>query len=164
MIKKIIKPQKGFSLVEMLLALAIMSIVGVVLVIMFGKFVAFFISDDEQALARQRGMDVIKMLEVTVLHTALGIPANIPGDANRSTIFQKTFTDPGPANPRKNPPFLAWGSPLFISGSKSDDLRILYGKESGVFQKDEDKDAFAITLEATLNLTAPLKAAWTTTD
>ena len=164
MIKKIMKPQKGFSLVEMLLALAIMMIVSIVLVIMLSRFVELFFSDDEQVLAKQRGMDVIKMLEVPVLHTALGIPANIPGDPDRKDVFQRTFTDPGPANPRKNPPFLAWGSPLLISGfhgMQSNDLRILYGIESGIIQKDEDGEAFTVSpLEATLNLTEPLNSAY----
>ena len=159
MIKKIMKPQKGFSLVEMLLALAIMMIVSIVLVIMLSRFVELFFSDDEQVLAKQRGMDVIKMLEVPVLHTALGIPANIPGDPDRKDVFQRTFTDTGP-NPKKNPPFLAWGSPLLISGIKSDDLRILYGIESGVFQKDEDRNVFSSSsLVTKLSLTKPLNPA-----
>ena len=160
MIKKIMKPQKGFSLVEMLLALAIMMIVSIVLVIMLSRFVELFFSDDEQVLAKQRGMDVIKMLEVPVLHTALGIPANIPGDPDRKDVFQRTFTDTGP-NPKKNPPFLAWGSPLLISGIKSDDLRILYGIESGVFQKDEDRNVFSSSsLVTKLSLTKPLNPAY----
>ena len=161
MIKKIMKPQKGFSLVEMLLTLAIMSIVSIVLVIMLSRFVELFFSDDEQVLAKQRGMDIVKIMELPVLHTALGIPANIPGDDDRKDIFQRTFTDPGPGSPRKNPPFLTWGSPLFISGSKSDDLRIIFGKESGIFQKDENRSAFSSSsLEATLNLTEPLNPAY----
>lgn len=159
MIKKMMKHQKGFSLIELLLALVIMTIVSIVVVIMLSRFVEFFFSGDDQALARQRGMDVIKMLEVPVLHTSVGIPTNISGDADRKDIFQRTFTDPGPS-PKKNPPFLAWGSPLLISGfhgMKSNDLRILYGKASGVFQKDEDGDAFTILpLEAKLNLSKPL--------
>ncbi len=152
-----IKKKQGFSLTELLIALAIMAIVAIVLVIMFSRFVEFFVSDDEQVLARQRGMDVVKLLEVPVLHVALGIPENIPGDADRSNIFEKTF-EVNAVTPTANPPFRSWGSSLLISGTKSDDLRLLYGKPSGVFQRDEDRDAFFVLTEMNLNLTKPLDA------
>ena len=150
------KGKRGFSLTELLLALAIMAAVSLVLVIMLSKFVDFFISDDDQVLARQRGMDVVKMLEVSVLHVGLGIPENISSDTqpDRRDIFERTFTASPSSN---NPPFQKWGKSLFISGSKSDDLRLLYTKTSGVFHLEEDGDAFFMPpLETTLKLTAPL--------
>ena len=151
--KKLMKPKKGFSLPELLIAIVVFLIVGLITLNLLSDFISFFVSDDEQVLARQRGMDVIKVLEVPILHSALGIPANIPGDTYRQDVFQRTF----PA--ATNAPFRNWGSPLSISGSKNDDLRILYGKASGVFQLDENKDAFSINpLEETLRLSEPLSA------
>ena len=115
MIKKIMKPQKGFSLVEMLLALAIMMIVSIVLVIMLSRFVELFFSDDEQVLAKQRGMDVIKMLEVPVLHTALGIPANIPG----ARMYSKERSQIRGRTQRKIPLFLPGVLPCLFPESKA---------------------------------------------
>ena len=154
----------GYSLTELMLAIVILSVVALIMISLFSHFVTFFLSDDDRVLARQRGMDAISLLEIPVLHTALGIPSNISGNANRSDIFQKTFTDPGAA-PKKNPPFLAWGAPISISGAKKDNLRILYAVESGVFQVDENGDAFFDTpLTANLKLNEPLDASEITED
>lgn len=153
MIKKLVKPKKGFSLPELLITIVVFLIVGLITINLLSDFIKFFVSDDEQVLARQRGMDVIKILEVPVLHSALGIPANVPSDPYRVDVFQKTFPEATKA------PFRNWGSPLYISGSKNDDLRILYGKASGLFQLDEDGDAFSISpLELELKLSGVLSA------
>ena len=151
------KTRRGFSLTELLLALAIMALVSIVLVIMLSRFIDHFVVDDEQVLARQRGMDVIKLLEVPVLHIALGIPENISDDADRKDIFEKTF-QVSAVTPTANPPFRSWGSSLLISGAKSDDLRLLYAKQSGIFQRDEDRDAFFVVMQTKLNLTGTLSA------
>lgn len=141
--------RRGFSLTELMLAIAIMAIVAIVMINLFSNFVNFFVSDDEKVLSRQRGMDAIRLLEIPVLHTGLGIPTNVSPD--RTNAFQNTFPS------SSNAPFRNWGTPINISGANRDNLRILYAVESGVFQLDEDENAFFdYPLTATLKLTGAL--------
>lgn len=140
--------QHAFTLAETLLAVIIFGIVLIVLTNVFADFVNLYIFDDEQVLARQRGTDAIKLLEIPVLHMGLGIPSNV---TNRATIFQDTFSS-------SSAPFKNWGAPINISGTKRDNLRILYALESGIFQLDEDKDAFYSSSQAGLKLTGRLDA------
>ncbi len=79
-----LKSRRGFSLVEILIAVVILSIVSIAAVGLFFAFAKHFEQSADLTAARQRGEMVLSRLETAVLHTGLSMP-------NRTADFEGAF-------------------------------------------------------------------------
>ena len=80
-----LKPHKGFSLVEILIAVVILSIVSIAAVGLFFAFTKHFEQSADLTAARQRGEMALARLETAVLQAGLSMP-------NDSTKFKKVYS------------------------------------------------------------------------
>ncbi|MDN5319328.1 MAG: hypothetical protein PWR00_1291 [Thermovirga sp.] len=80
---------KGFTLVELLITMVILSIIAGAIITLGSTYVLHFEQADDLSMARQRGIMVLTYLENRVLHAGLGMPA--AGAA--STDFATNFHD-----------------------------------------------------------------------
>jgi len=80
-----LKSRRGFSLVEILIAVVILSIVSIAAVGLFFAFTKHFEQSADLTAARQRGEMVLSRLETAVLQAGLSMP-------NDSTKFKKVYS------------------------------------------------------------------------
>lgn len=80
-----LKSRRGFSLVEILIAVVILSIVSIAAVGLFFAFTKHFEQSADLTAARQRGEMVLSRLETAVLQAGLSMP-------NDSTNFKKVYS------------------------------------------------------------------------
>jgi prepilin-type N-terminal cleavage/methylation domain-containing protein len=110
--------RRAFSLVEILIVILIMGVlVGVVGSLMSG-FVSSFEATDDQSIARRRAQDVFNILQMPVLNAGMGLP----GDH-----FDWYFVLNG-----HRAPVASWDTPLSVSGTDGDILRVVYSVPTGV--------------------------------
>lgn len=142
--------RKAFSLVEIIIVIAIMAItIGIVGSLLAG-YTRMFNETDDQAVARQRAQDVFNALEVSVVNCALGIPTD-------SMAYFDTA------------PIANWSKPLDIRETTSysstglltgNVLRIVFslpaGVKNGVNRVSDYEPPATGTPEVTLTLTRPL--------
>ena len=79
-----LKSRKGFSLVEILIAVVILSIVSIAAVGLFFAFTKHFEQSADLTAARQRGEMVLSRLELPALQAGLSMP-------NKTADFEKVF-------------------------------------------------------------------------
>jgi len=94
---------KGFSLVEIIIVIAIMAVVIGVVGTLLAGYTRMFNETDDQAVARQRAQDVFNALEVAVVGCALGIPTD--------SINHMNYFDTAPIS--------AWTGPLQILNTET---------------------------------------------
>ena len=79
-----LKSRRGFSLVEILIAVVILSVVGIAAVGLFFAFTKHFEQSADLTAARQRGEMVLSRLETAVLQAGLSMP-------NKTSDFEDAF-------------------------------------------------------------------------
>lgn len=134
---------RGFTLVELLVAILIVAIVGGAVISLFVLFSGHFESSSAIVSARQKGAMALAVLEGPVLHSGLAIP-------NASADLEAAF--PGLLAPT-NTLGTGWNEPLMIRPEGDNPgaaLRLLYALPSGVQVESVDVEG------KTLHLTAPI--------
>jgi prepilin-type N-terminal cleavage/methylation domain-containing protein len=79
-----LKPRQGFTLVEVLIAVVILSIVGIAATGLFFTFSRHFEQTNDLTAARQRGEMALSQLELPALQAGLSMP-------NKTSDFEKVF-------------------------------------------------------------------------
>jgi len=135
-----LKPGKGFTLVEILIAVVILSIVSIAAVGLFFAFTKHFEQSADLTAARQRGEMALARLETAVLQAGLSMP-------NRTADFEKVFvvgTNINLITALRNATGSVWNEPVYLYGeyfTVTDDgseteyyrkLGIVYGLSSGI--------------------------------
>lgn len=142
--------KKAFSLVEILIVIAIMAIVIGVVGSLLAGYTRMFNETDDHAVARQRAQDVFNALEVSVVNCALGIPTD-------TMAYFGTAPVASWLKPLEIKDTAAYGMTNLLSGNV---LRIVYSIPSGIKNGNTRVSAFMPpatgTPEVTLTLTAPL--------
>ncbi|NLL36007.1 MAG: type II secretion system protein [Fretibacterium sp.] len=87
--------RRGFTLVEMILALVILGIVGVAIVTTFVSFYASYFQTEDYAIARMEIEEAFRFLTPRITNAGLGMPNNLSGEGT----FVAAFAPP------KKPPY-----------------------------------------------------------
>jgi len=145
-----LKSRKGFSLVEILIAVAILSIVSIAAVGLFFAFTKHFEQSADLTAARQRGEMALSRLETAVLQAGLSMP-------NKTSDFEKVFVvDTSPKidliTALRTATGSVWNEPVYLYGENftvTDDgsetkyyrkLGIVYCLSSGIGVLGEEHD------------------------
>lgn len=78
---------KGFTLVELLITMVLLSIITGAIMVLASTYVFHFEQADDLSMARQRGIMVATYLENRVLHAGLGMPAAGAASTDFGTNF-----------------------------------------------------------------------------
>jgi prepilin-type N-terminal cleavage/methylation domain-containing protein len=144
-----LKSRKGFSLVEILIAVVILSIVSIAAVGLFFAFTKHFEQSADLTAARQRGEMALSRLETAVLQAGLSMP-------NRTADFEKVFvvgTNINLITALRNATGSVWNEPVYLygenftvtdaDGSKTEYFRkmgIVYCLSSGIGVLGDEHD------------------------
>ena len=143
-----LKSRKGFSLVEILITVVILSIVSIAAVGLFFAFAKHFEQSADLTAARQRGEMALSRLETAVLQAGLSMP-------NKTSDFEDVFvvgTNINLITALRNATGSVWNEPVYLygenftvtdaDGSKTEYFRkmgIVYSLSSGIgVQKEYD--------------------------
>lgn len=116
--------KKGFTFVELLIALVIVAIVSGAVIMLGYTYFNHFEQSTELSKARERAIMVITYLEKRILNTGLGMP-----DSGFEDAFKGLWGNPDLQD-------LEWDTPIVSpdeEGVSSDILRIAYAVPSGVY-------------------------------
>jgi prepilin-type N-terminal cleavage/methylation domain-containing protein len=122
--------KKGFTFVELLIAMVIVAIVSGAVIMLGYTYFNHFEQSNELSKARERAIMVVTYLEKRILNTGLGMPDPGTGFTNSFEGLWDNiddFTDP-------------WDSPIASpdeEGVGSDVLRIAYAVPSGVYTTEQ---------------------------
>lgn len=117
--------KKGFTLVELLISMLIMSIVAGAAITLAVTFSGHFTQSSELSMARERGIMVVTYLENRILQSALGMPGAGSAATDFATAFHELLTGPSAAS------LSDWSEAVNIVGGN--ELLIAYSMPSGLF-------------------------------
>lgn len=111
------EPRRGFTLTELLVAIPIIIIVGLVAVTLMYNYTMLFIANKDKVAAARRAQEAILIVENTMKHAGLGFPS--AGETSYKTAWNRSgsATVPWPAT---------WGDVIVLSGDEIGDK----GRES----------------------------------
>lgn len=148
-----IRKAKGFSLIELVIAVAVMVIVAGVAGSLMSGYLSLYTTADDQASTRRRAQDVFDMLRVPLQMAGIGLP---PSDLNHY------FAVGG------MPPVAQWGAPIEVVPNNThtdcgNALRVVYALPSEIKNGPAELDTFsskagnaATIYSASLNLSTSL--------
>ncbi|WP_323721364.1 type II secretion system protein [Acetomicrobium sp.] len=116
LIRRQLKPRRGFTLTEVLIAVVILSIVSIAATGLFFAFTKHFEQSSDLTAARQRGEMVLSRLETAVLQAGLSMP-------NKTSDFEKVFvvgTSPkiDLITALRTATGSVWNEPVYLYGEK----------------------------------------------
>lgn len=116
LIRRQLKPRRGFTLTEVLIAVVILSIVTIAATGLFFAFTKHFEQSSDLTAARQRGEMVLSRLETAVLQAGLSMP-------NKTSDFEKVFVvDTSPKidliTALRTATGSVWNEPVYLYGDK----------------------------------------------
>lgn len=117
--------RKGFTLVELLIALVIMFIVAGSAMMLGTTFSKNFTQSNELSMARERGIMVVTYLENRILNAALGMPGAGSAGTDFTTAFNELLTGPSAAS------LANWTGAVNIVGGN--ELLVAYAMPSGLY-------------------------------
>lgn len=119
------RDDKGFTLVELLISLMIMSIVAGAAIMLATTFSIHFTQSSELSMARERGIMVVTYLENRIIQSALGMPGAGSAGTDFATAFHELLTGTSAAS------LTNWSEAVNIVGGN--ELLVAYSMPSGLF-------------------------------